>query len=138
MKDIASRRFSKLKSNFINDPSLFSDSKKVIDGHFREGIIELIKDSDENKENTYYLPHRAIIRKDHSTTRVWIVFNASSHAKGQLSLNDCLYTGLNLIPDLFSLLFRFRSHSAAITADIQKAFLQINIDEKDRNFTRFY
>ncbi|GBM11079.1 hypothetical protein AVEN_206495-1 [Araneus ventricosus] len=137
-RDIASRRFSKLKSNFINDPSLFSDYKKVIDEHLRESIIERIKDSDENKENTYYLPHRAVIRKDHSTTRLRIVFDASSHAKGQLSLNDCLYTGLNLIPDLFSLLLRFRSHPVAITADIQKAFLQINIDEEDRNFTRFY
>ncbi|GBM01529.1 hypothetical protein AVEN_202404-1 [Araneus ventricosus] len=137
-RDIASRRFSKLKSNFINDPSLFSDYKKVIDEHLREGIIERIKDSNENKENTYYLPHRAVIRKDHSTTRLRIVFDASSHAKGQLSLNDCLYTGLNLIPDLFSLLLRFRSHPVAITADIQKAFLQINIDEEDRNFTRFY
>ncbi|GBN44277.1 hypothetical protein AVEN_211376-1 [Araneus ventricosus] len=137
-RDIASRRFSKLKSNFINDPPLFSDYKKVIDEHLREDIIERIKDSDENKENTYYLPHRAVIRKDHSTTRLRIVFDASSHAKGQLSLNDCLYTGLNLIPDLFSLLLRFRSHPVAITADIQKAFLQINIDEEDRNFTRFY
>ncbi|GBO06104.1 hypothetical protein AVEN_55895-1 [Araneus ventricosus] len=137
-QDIASGRFSNLKSNFINDPSLFSDYKKVIDEHLRDGIIERIKDSDENKENTYYLPHRAVIRKDHSTTQLRIVFDASSHAKGQLSLNDCLYTGLNLISDLFSLLLRFRSHPVAISSDIQKAFLQINIEEGDRNFTRFY
>ena len=41
------------------------------------------------------------------------------------------------MPLLFDTLTRFRSHPIAITADIEKAFLQIDINEKDRDVLHF-
>ena len=41
------------------------------------------------------------------------------------------------MPLLFDTLLRFRMHSVALTADIAKAFLQIEIDESDRDYLRF-
>ena len=54
-----------------------------------------------------------------------------------LSLNDCLQTGLNLIPKLFDILIHFQSKRIALTADIEKAFLMIGIHESDRDVLRF-
>ena len=54
-----------------------------------------------------------------------------------LSLNDCLQTGPNLIPKLFNILVRFRLHPVVLVADIEKAFLMIGIAEGDRDKLRF-
>jgi len=53
------------------------------------------------------------------------------------SLNECLFSGPNLLNDLVGLLFKFRLPKYVITADIQKAFLQISINPSDRDVTRF-
>ncbi|XP_055948872.1 uncharacterized protein LOC129981863 [Argiope bruennichi] len=135
--EVAKRRFSHLKSKFIKDNSLFLDYKAVIEDHLKEGIIKKVITWEEEKPS-FYLPHRAVIREDKTTTRLRVVFDASSHAKGQLSLNDCLHTGINLIPDLFEILIGFRVQAVAITADIKKAFLQIQIAEEDQNYTSFF
>ena len=54
-----------------------------------------------------------------------------------LSLNDRLETGGNYMPLLFEILIRFRTKPIALTADIEKAFLQIGINESDRDSLRF-
>ena len=54
-----------------------------------------------------------------------------------MSLNDCLKTGPNLIPKLLDILIRFRWHVVAVTADIEKAFLMVEIKPSDRDMLRF-
>ena len=67
-----------------------------------------------------------------------IVYDASAKISSKtLSLNDCLHTGPNLIQRLQSMLLAFRSHKIAFTADIEKAFLQIELNTQDRDATRF-
>ncbi|GFX98643.1 uncharacterized protein TNCV_1502211 [Trichonephila clavipes] len=138
-EDIARKRLLKLRSRFKNDSSLFEDYKLVVNNYLSEKIIERVPFEEENlKHNIFYLPHRAVIRTDKTTSKLRIVFDASSHAKAQLSLNDCLHTGLNFIPNLFFLLIKFRVNPIAFVADIKMAFLMIEIDESERDFTRFF
>jgi len=42
-----------------------------------------------------------------------------------------------LIPKLFEILVKFRSHLIALVADIEKAFLMIGIVEEDRDKLKF-
>ncbi|GFT45816.1 uncharacterized protein TNCV_1781531 [Trichonephila clavipes] len=138
-EEIARKRFLKLRSRLKNDSSLFEDCKLVVNNYLSEKIIERVPFEEENlKHNIFYLPHRAVIRTDKTTSKLRIVFNASSHAKSQLSLNDCLHTGLNFIPNLFFLLIKFRVNPIEFVADIKMAFLMIEIDESERDFTRFF
>ena len=53
------------------------------------------------------------------------------------SLNDCLHIGPSLNTLLFDILLRFRVHEIVLSADIEKAFLNIEIDPEHRNFVRF-
>ncbi|GFQ86406.1 integrase_H2C2 domain-containing protein [Trichonephila clavata] len=92
---------------------------------------------DQNINTGYFLPHHAIVREQKDSTKVRIVFDASSKGKGTLSLNDCLESGPNLNPDLHQILLRFRLHKVAFCADIQRAFLEIGIVEEDRQFLKF-
>ena len=52
-------------------------------------------------------------------------------------MNDLFQKGPYLIPKLFDVLSRFRSHLIAVMADIEKAFLMIGIDKSDRDMLRF-
>ena len=53
-------------------------------------------------------------------------FDASCKVNGP-SLNECLYSGPNLIVKIFDILFRFRLTKIWILADIKQAFLSVGI-----------
>ena len=99
------------------------------------GIIEDVSESSALGE-THYIPHHPVIRDDHSTTKLRIVFDASSKTDGP-SLNDCLYKGPQMTPLIYDILPRFRTFVYALIADIEKTFLQISIDKDHRNFLWF-
>ena len=68
-----------------------------------------------------------------------VVYDASAKTKQEnRSLNECLYRGPVMLQDLCGLLLRFRLRKVGIVADIEKAFLQIGLQEKDRDATRFF
>ncbi|KAL9955950.1 hypothetical protein ACROYT_G037357 [Oculina patagonica] len=86
----------------------------------------------------HYLPHHAVVRKDAKTTKVRVVYDASSkEGKGGVSLNDCLHVGPALSPLLFDILIRFREKRVALVGDIEKEFLNIVVNERDRDCLRF-
>lgn len=78
-----------------------------------------------------------MIQEDRSTRKVWIVFHASSRAANAKSFNQNLECGANLDPDLVGLLLDFTQHRVAMIANIEKAFLQIPVNEEDRGALRF-
>ena len=91
------------------------------------------------KMEVHYLPHHPAVRESAETTKVRIVYDASSKArKGDKSLNECLHTGPSLTPLLYYVLLPMRAHPIVLFADIEKTFLQIEIDEEDRDYLRLY
>ena len=85
----------------------------------------------------HYLPHREVVRMDRKATKLRVVFDASSKCPGEISLNDALYSGPNLLPLMFDIPIRFRVHKVFLTADIEKAFLNVLIKPEQRNMLRF-
>lgn len=103
-----------------------------------DGIAERVVDNiGDVNDRVYYMPHQAVIRESSMSTRLRVVFDASSHDKYSKSLNDNLESGPNMTADLVGLLLRFRGHRITLVADIEKAFLQIQIRESDRDALRF-
>lgn len=97
----------------------------------------IIKEVDDKKMSAgYYLPHHAVI-KEQSTTKVRPVFDASSKAKNCISLNDCLEKGPNLLEEIPPILIKFREKKIGVTSDIEKAFLQISLNESDCEYLKF-
>ncbi|GBN78325.1 hypothetical protein AVEN_65410-1 [Araneus ventricosus] len=107
---------------------------EVFDNWLSLGIVEKIPQGESGR--AHYFPHRPVI-KEGSSTSIRPVFNASSHALGFPSLNECLSTGPNLLEIIPTILNRFRRNYVGVTSDIEKAFLQKSIREKDRDYLRF-
>lgn len=66
-----------------------------------------------------------------------MVYDASAKSANCPSLNDCLLKGPKFNQQIFDLLIRFRSFKVALTADLEKAFLMVSVDEADRDVLRF-
>ena len=84
-----------------------------------------------------YLTHHAVVRPDKSTSKIRPVFNASLRGRNGVCLNDCLHKGPCMNPKLFESWLKFRSHGIAISADIEKAYLNIGVRPEDRDLMRF-
>ena len=134
-------RLKSMHFKLSKTPDILREYENIIQEQLAAGIIENIpnQSSEElNDEDVHYLPHHGVIRKNRETTKLRIVYDGSAKSPGQqLSLNDCLPTGPNYIPQLADVLVRFRWNRIAITADIEKAFLMISIQENQRNMLRF-
>ena len=80
----------------------------VIKQHTKDGIVERVLDQNEPDEGTYYLPHHGVNRSDKETTKLRVVFDGSAKPDNtNLSINECLETGPNLIPHLFYVIIKF-------------------------------
>lgn len=101
------------------------------------GIIERVLEL-ETPDKVHYLPHHAVIRNEAKTTKIRVVYDASSkEGKRGVSLNNCLHVGPALSPLLYDILIRFREKRVAVVGDIEKAFLNVEVKSRDRDCLRF-
>ena len=134
---LAKIRLSNLSRKLSKDPELQQRYDEALSGMESEGVIEEVPPCDDNSYPVFYMPHRPVVREASVSTKVRPVFDASAHGYNGISLNECMETGPNLLPNLVDIILRFRRWYFAITADITKAFLQINVREQDRDVHRF-
>ena len=77
------------------------------------------------------MAHHPVFREDKKTSKLRIVLDASAKENGP-SLNEVLYKGPQLTPLIFYIPIRLRTYVIALTSDIEKAFHQVSVHEKDR------
>ena len=135
--DISLMRLKSLLKKLLADPKLAEKYKAVLVEQEKLQMIEKVP-TDATAELIHYIPHHPVLREDRTTTKVRIVFDASARqSKQSPSLNDCLYRGPVLLNDLAGMLIRFRLNKFAAISDIEKAFLQVGLQEQARDVVRF-
>jgi hypothetical protein len=105
----------------------------------KHGFTEKVDVDINTNRRIHYIPHHAV-KKDLLTTLIRIVYDCScSESSDKVSLNDCLMSVPPKINDLTGIIARFRLNKYAVSTDIEKTFLQIELplDENNRNVTRF-
>ena len=86
----------------------------------------------------HYLPPHAVITRQKTTTKILIVYDGSARTKREnKSLNECLLQRPVILEDLCGLLLRFRTHKIGLASDLEKAFLQVGLQEMERDVTLF-
>ena len=132
----AKARLERLKEKLDLNPALKTEYHKIIQDMNDKGIITEVSDKD-SSQPVYYMPHRPVLKPNSLTTKVRPVFDASAKCHNGISLNDCIETGPNLVPELPGVLLRFRRWKYAISADISKAFHMVGVHIRDQDVHRF-
>ena len=91
---------------------------------YEKKFIEIVEKPEEREGPVHYLPHFAVLKEDSSTTKLRIVYDASAKAsKGMQSLNDLLYTGPSLLPELISILIMVSGSNFTLLQELKSLSL---------------
>lgn len=126
-------QFKQLEQKFQRKENLAKQYKLFMREYLELGHMSQVSG---NRTPTYYLPHHAVERAESTTTKLRVVFNASSKTNSGFSLNDLMKRGPNLQQDLFDLITKWRQYQVGLTADVEKMFRQINLNEQDQQYQR--
>ena len=131
-------RLKSLHVKLKGKSELMAEYDAIFREQLRAGIIEQVPVSRENEVGVHFMPHHGVVCKDRETSKLRIVFDGSAKQNvDEFSPNECLDEGPNYILSLFDVLVKFRVHPVPLTADVEKAFLQIQIKPDDRDMLRF-
>ncbi|XP_069358466.1 uncharacterized protein [Maniola hyperantus] len=135
-KEIATRKLLSLEKRLLKDEKLYIEYQNVMQEYLTLNHMSPIKGEDIENPKSVYLPHHAVVREDKDTTKVRVVYNASSKGVNNVSLNDDLLVGPKLQQDLRHLLMRWRKFRVCIIADLVKMYRQVRVTEEDANYQR--
>lgn len=128
---IALNRFLALERRLQKNPELKDQYTNFMDEY--EAMGHMTKaDAESITSPNYYIPHHCVLRPESSTTKLRVVFDASTKTSSGYSLNDLMYAGPTIQSELFSILLRFRMPRFVFTTDIEKMYRQILVAPEDR------
>ena len=132
-------RFRKLDRGFLADPSFYDRYAAVIDEYFELGHAQVVPDHEVPcpPHSAYYLPHRAVLKEDSSSTKIRVVFDGSAKTTSGKSLNDVLLDAPNPVNDLINVMIRWRFFAIPLVADVRKMYRMVSMVRADRDFHRF-
>uniref|UniRef100_A0A4Y0BGQ3 Integrase catalytic domain-containing protein n=1 Tax=Anopheles funestus TaxID=62324 RepID=A0A4Y0BGQ3_ANOFN len=132
-RNMAIRRLSYLLARFKREPELQQQYASFIEEYVQLGHMKRIHESEYNNTSVqhYYLPHHAVMRSDSTTTKLRVVFDASSKTSSGVSLNDALLVGPTVQEDIRSIIIRARMHKVMVVADIKMMYRQVLVDSRD-------
>lgn len=134
-REIAIKHLKAIERKFSKSLDLKEKYKNFIYEYQDLGHMTEIVNTDEC-EVVNYLPHHSVIKEDSLTTKLRVVFDGSSSTASGMSLNDILRVGPTVQQDLLNIILRFRQHRYVFTADIQKIYRQILLQEDQRDLQR--
>ena len=113
------------------DANLLQKYDGIIRQQLDQGVIERVDNSLSQHVKSYYLPHHPVLTPRRLQQR------CASCMTHHLRQEECLHRGPVILPDLCGLLIRFCTYPIVVLADIEKAFLQVGIQDAERDVTRF-
>ncbi|XP_024868764.1 uncharacterized protein LOC112452671 [Temnothorax curvispinosus] len=135
-RSIAVSRLRALERRFKSNPEFRIGYNKIMQDYLDSSHMEVTRDPFPSDGSIYYLPHHGVYKLDGTTTKLRVVFNASSRCANGLSLNDTLLSGPKLQQDLLAILLRFRAEPVALTADVKQMFRQVWINSGQCDYQR--
>ena len=125
--DITLRRTQSTIRRLSREPELLKTYSSIIAEQEMRGFIEDVKDTDLESDRVHYIPHH-LVKKDSSTIPIRIAYDCSCRQSADAPcLNDCLESAPLEVTDISDILIRFRNGRYAVSSDIEKAFLHIQL-----------
>ena len=130
---IARKMLMRMETRFLNDNqfhNLYLDFMRDYENSKHMKLSATIDDVN----SCYFLPHHGVLKKNCSVPKLRTVFNGSAKDYQNLSINDMLHTGANLLPDLTNLLISWMKYKYVFVSDVKQMFRQILVHEDDQKF----
>ncbi|XP_023310042.1 uncharacterized protein LOC111691441 [Anoplophora glabripennis] len=134
-KNRAIRQFQQLEHKFANNIEFKNMYVDFMEEYERMGHMTKVNDKVQI-ECAYYLPHHGVLRESSETTKLRVVYNASSPTTTGYSFNDLQMVGPTIQSDLITIILRFRQHTYVACADIEKMYRQVLVEERERSLQR--
>lgn len=128
-KKIAEKRFLQLEKRLQTNEKLRNMYINFLNEYEKLNHMSLDNDFDPIE---YYMPHHGVLREDHTTTKLRVVFNASAPTSSGYSLNDLQMNGPFIQDELINILLRFRIHPVVISSDIKMMYRCLLVDPSQR------
>ncbi|XP_075161769.1 uncharacterized protein LOC142234494 [Haematobia irritans] len=129
-------QFFRMERKLMKTPDIKLQYDQTILEYLALGHMRKISPQEISKTPNYYLPHHAVIKPDRLTTKLRVVFNASSPSSNKRSLNDNLFTGPILQQDLVIQILKWRFFRYVYSADVTKMYRQILLDKSQTQYQR--
>ena len=133
----ANKRLVHLLKKFQKDQGYFEMYQKNVDDYLKNGydrrltLNEIVK----RTSKSWYLPHIGVVNIN-KPGKVQMVFEAAGKSSNE-SFNSNLYTGPDLLNNLFGVLLRFCRFRMAIVADLEAMFHQVQLKTGVADAVRF-
>ena len=140
---IALGRMRSTLKKLREQPELLKSYNDVMQSQIESGILEPVDGTAYTPFRIHYLPHQPVVKVSSTTTKLRIVIDPSAkQSKHDVSLNDCLFRG-NVYAgqgtkEISAIIARVRLATGLLTLDLEKAFLQMELRESDRDVTRLF
>ncbi|KAK9502664.1 hypothetical protein O3M35_011389 [Rhynocoris fuscipes] len=122
-------RFTALERKFASNTEFKTQYCSFMDDYLQQGHMTLA-----NGPKHYFIPHHGVFKSHGDTSKIRVVFNATSKTTTGYSLNDLLYAGPKLQPLLSDVISLFRQFLYVFVCDIRQMFRQIAIHPDDYPF----
>lgn len=133
-KGIALAAWRRVEKRLAESPKQQEMYDEFLQEYLDSGHMVEIPANTKEAEKFFYIPHHAVFREKSHTTKIRVVYNASSKTKGGVALNDVLCTGPKLQNEIVDVLTNWRQHRFVLMADIKQMFRQIMINPADQKF----
>ena len=131
------RTISSIRRLQEKNPELLQEYWGIMNSQLENRVLEVVTQRMKGEVGrTYYVPPQIVLRPDKKTTKVRVVYDFSSKMAGSVSANECWEVPDAMFTDLFAIMVRFRLYLVGLIADIEKAFLMIQMKEEDRDAQR--
>lgn len=127
---LALRQFHQLERKLSANSELREKYVAFMDEYIALGHMREVVDQPGDPSQSYYIPHHAV------TAKFRVVFNASAKTSSGASLNDTQLAGPTIQELLVNIIFRFRRFAVALSADVEKMFRQVGVDERHQRWQR--
>ena len=125
-----------LTTRLVRNAAYAEKYDKVVKEYINLGFTSKVDPSDTGTPGrVWYMPHHGV-RTAAKPDKVRVVFNCSARFKN-VSLNDSLLKGPDLLTSQVGVLLRFRQYPVPVAGDIEKMYHQVQVPEKDRSALRF-
>ncbi|XP_071582040.1 uncharacterized protein [Temnothorax nylanderi] len=132
----ASFLYSNMERRLSRKPEIAAQYHDFLREYKSMGHMEAVRADERPPYPPIYIPHHFVLRESSTTTKLRVVFNASSASADKTSLNDFLMAGPKLQQDIAAIILRWRLLRYVYMADIAKMFRQILVHRDDADYQR--